>query len=108
MSTFHYQESITAFIGAFLEESKRFSFETLIEETENAYGTAQGLMDLKSGFNDKGRVEDLAKAQKTTNAIELYLSSTWGNKVEEVHVVFEAVQAYQTASEIYVCLRKRY
>jgi len=65
-------------------------------------------MDLKSGFDDNGRVEDLVKAQKTTNAIEHYLSSIRQNIVEEVRVVCEAVQAYQKDSEIYVCLRKRY
>jgi len=121
MRTFRYQESMTAFIGAALEdangsmsraeeridkllkeekdiaelEEALAQFETLIEEAENAYSAAQGLVDLHSGFNDQGRIEDLEKARETINAIEPYLSTARKNIVEAVRVVYEAVKAYQ-------------
>ena len=78
MRTFRYQESMTAFIAATLEdagssmlraeeridkliedgkdaaglEEAISQFETLIEEAENAYSAAQSLVDLHSGFNN--------------------------------------------------------
>jgi len=126
MRTFRYQESKTAFIGASMEsasdsisqaearieeliekgkdvaELKKavVQFETLIEEAENAYSAAQSLVDLHSGFDDQGRVEDLAEERETVYAIEPYLSTARGNIVEAVRVVYEAVQAYQTDNEI--------
>jgi len=119
--TFRYQKSMTAFIGAALEdagssmlraeeridklvedekdaaglEEALSQFEILIEEAENAYSAAQSLVDLHSGFNDQGRVKDLEKARETINAIEPYLSTTRKNIVEAVRVVYEAVKAYQ-------------
>ncbi len=57
-------------------------------------------MDLHSGFDDQGRVEDLAEAQETVYAIEPYLSTARGNIVEAVRVVYKAVQAYQKDNEI--------
>ena len=122
MRIFRYQESTTAFIGVSLEnESDSMSraeaciedliekgkyvteleeavvqFETLIEEDENAYSAVQRLVDLHSGFDDQGKVEDLVKARETVYAIERYLSTARGNIVETVWVVFEAIQAYQT------------
>jgi len=70
-------------------------FEILIEKAENAYSAAQSLVDLHSGFNDQGRVEDLEKARETINAIEPYLSTARKDIVEAVRVVYEAVKAYQ-------------
>jgi hypothetical protein len=125
MRTFRYQESMTVFIGAsmenasesvsraearidkLIEEGKDVAelveaiaqFEELIQEAENAYSAAQGLVDLHSGFDDQGRVEDLTEARKTINAIEPNLTTARENIVEAVHVVYEAVQAYQTANE---------
>lgn len=122
MRTFRYQESMTAFIGAALEdangsmsraeeridkllkkeeknvaelEEALYQFEILIEKAENAYSAAQSLVDLHSGFNDQGRVEDLEKARETINAIEPYLSTARKNIVEAVRVVYEAVKVYQ-------------
>ena len=126
MRTFRYQKSMTAFIGASLEnasdsmpraearieeliekgkdvaelEEAVVQFETLIEEAENAYSAAQSLVDLHSGFDDQGIVEDLAEARETVYAIEPYLSTARGNIIEAVHVVYEAIQAYQTDNEI--------
>jgi hypothetical protein len=126
MRTFRYQESMTTFIGVSLEnasdsvsraearieeliekgkdvtelEEAVVQFETLIEEAKNACSAAQSLVDLHCGFDDKGRVEDLAEAWETINAIEPYLSAARGNIVEAVRVVNEAVQVYQTANEI--------
>jgi len=121
MRTFRYQKSMTAFIGAALEDAgssmlraeERIDkliedgkdaagfaeaisqFETLIEVAENAYSAAQSLVDLHSGFNDQGRVKGLEKARETINAIEPYLSTAQKNIVEAVRVVYEAVKAYQ-------------
>jgi hypothetical protein len=121
MRTFRYQESMTVFIGAaledangsmsraeeridkLLEEGKDVAeleeaisqFEILIEKAKNAYSAAQSLVDLHSGFNDQGRVEDLEKARETINAIEPYLSTARKNIIEAVRVVYEAVKAYQ-------------
>jgi len=126
MRTFRYQKSMTAFIGASLENSSDsmsqaearieeliekgkdvteleeavVQFEILIEEAENAYNAAQSLVDLHSGFDDQGRVEDLEEAQKTVYAIEPYLSTARRNIVEAVRVVYKAIQAYQTDNEI--------
>jgi len=121
MRTFRYQESMTAFIGAALEDANGSmsraeerihkllqeekdvaeleeaisKSEMLIEKAENAYSASQSLVDLHSGFNDQGRVEDLEKARETINAIEPYLSTARKNIIEAVHVVYEAVKAYQ-------------
>ena len=124
--TFRYQESMTAYIGASLEkvndsmsqaevrmdelieegkdvtelEEAAARFEILIEESQNAYSAAQSLVDLHSGFDDKGRVEDLVKARETIKAIEPYLSTARENIVEAVRVLYEAVQAYQIDNKI--------
>lgn len=121
MRTFRYQKSMTAFIGAALDdangsmsraeeridkllneekdvaelEEALSQFEILIEKAENAYSAAQSLVDLHSGFNDQGRVDDLEKARETINAIEPYLSTARKNIVEAVRIVYEAVKAYQ-------------
>ncbi len=126
MRAFRYQESMTAFIGASLEnasdsvskaearidelikEGKDVSelkeaaaqFETLIKEAENAYNAAQSLVNLHSGFDGQGRVEDLADARETVNAIEPYLSSARENIIEAVRVVYEAIEAYRLTNEI--------
>ena len=126
MRTFRYQESMTAFVGASLEnasdsmslaeariedliekgkdvtelEEAVVQFETLIGEAENAYSAAQSLVDLHSGFDDQCKVEDLVKARETVYAIEPYLSTARGNIVEAVRVVYEAIQAYQKENEI--------
>ena len=125
MRTFRYQESMIVFIGASLENASESvsraearidklieegkdvaelveaiaQFEELIQDAENAYSAAQGLVDLHSGFDDQGRVEDLAEARETINAIEPNLTTARVNIVEAVHVVYEAVQVYQTANE---------
>jgi len=121
MRTFRYQESTTVFIGTALEDANGSmsraeeridkllkeekdvaeleeaisQFEILVVKAENAYSAAQSLVDLHSGFNDQGRVEDLEKARKTINAIEPYLSTARKNIVEAVRVVYEAVKVYQ-------------
>ena len=126
MRTFRYQESMTAFIGTSLEnasdsmsqaearieeliekgkdvtelEEAVVQFETLIEEAENAYSAAQSLVNLHSGFDAQGKVEDLAEAREKVYAIEPYLSTARGNIVEAVRVVYKAIQAYQADNEI--------
>ena len=52
-------------------------------------------MDLHSGFDEQGRVEDLAETWETINAIEPYLPMARGNIVKAVVVVYEALRAYQ-------------
>jgi len=126
MRTFRYQENMTVFIGTSLEkasdsmsqtearieeliengknvtelEEAVAQFETLIEEADNAYSAAQSLVDLQSGFDDRGRVEDLVEARETVYSIEPYLSTARENIVEAVRVVYKAFQAYQADNEI--------
>ncbi|MCD6577758.1 MAG: hypothetical protein J7K66_07095 [Anaerolineaceae bacterium] len=126
MRTFRYQKSMTAFIGASLEDTSGFissaktridelieegkdvarleeaitQFEKLIDESQNAYSAAQSLVDLHSGFDGQGKVENLKEARETIRAIEPSLSTAREKIIEAVRVVNGAVQEYQIDNEI--------
>ncbi len=91
----HFFEGVLTRIDELIEKEKdvieleeaNTALKELVQEVENVYSAAQSLVDLHSGFHDKGRATDLAEAQGTINTIKPNLITAREKIIEAVRVV---------------------